>query len=173
QDADGSGRRARERGVAPLARSARADCVARGACVVRRCPRKAHRAAGGQYATQGTRKAARHADAGPSARAAAFIRLTRAAVLAGSARRAGDAWSFEHRDDAGLYAPRLPGARQGVRRGASAREAKMIVLKRGREKSVNRRHPWIFSGALERVEGNPKSGETVQVRSADGKPLAL
>jgi 23S rRNA (cytosine1962-C5)-methyltransferase len=49
----------------------------------------------------------------------------------------------------------------------------MIVLKRGREKSVNRRHPWIFSGALERVEGNPKSGETVQVRSADGKPLAL
>jgi len=49
----------------------------------------------------------------------------------------------------------------------------MIVLKRGREKSVNRRHPWIFSGALERIDGNPKSGETVQVRSADGKPLAL
>jgi len=49
----------------------------------------------------------------------------------------------------------------------------MIVLKRGREKSVNRRHPWIFSGAIERVDGDPKSGETVQVRSADGKPLAL
>ena len=49
----------------------------------------------------------------------------------------------------------------------------MIVLKRGREKSVNRRHPWIFSGAIERVDEDPKSGETVQVRSADGKPLAL
>ena len=49
----------------------------------------------------------------------------------------------------------------------------MIVLKRGREKSLNRRHPWIFSGAIERVDGDPKSGETVQVRSADGKPLAL
>ena len=49
----------------------------------------------------------------------------------------------------------------------------MIVLKRGREKSVNRRHPWIFSGAIERVDAEPKSGETVQVRSADGKPLAL
>ena len=49
----------------------------------------------------------------------------------------------------------------------------MIVLKRGREKSVNRRHPWIFSGAIERVDADPKSGETVQVRSADGKPLAL
>ncbi|MGH8676476.1 MAG: class I SAM-dependent rRNA methyltransferase, partial [Burkholderiales bacterium] len=49
----------------------------------------------------------------------------------------------------------------------------MIVLKRGREKSLRRRHPWIFSGALERVDGDPASGDTVEVRSADGKPLAL
>ena len=49
----------------------------------------------------------------------------------------------------------------------------MIVLKRGREKSLKRRHPWIFSGAVERVDGNPASGDTVEVRSADGKPLAL
>ncbi len=49
----------------------------------------------------------------------------------------------------------------------------MIVLKRGREKSLKRHHPWIFSGALERVEGNPDSGETVAVRSADGETLAL
>jgi 23S rRNA (cytosine1962-C5)-methyltransferase len=49
----------------------------------------------------------------------------------------------------------------------------MIVLRRGREKSLRRRHPWIFSGALDKVEGNPASGDTVEVRSADGQALAL
>jgi 23S rRNA (cytosine1962-C5)-methyltransferase len=49
----------------------------------------------------------------------------------------------------------------------------MIVLKRGRERSLKRRHPWIFSGAIERVEGNPARGDTVPVRSADGQVLAL
>jgi 23S rRNA (cytosine1962-C5)-methyltransferase len=49
----------------------------------------------------------------------------------------------------------------------------MILLKRGRERSLKRRHPWIFSGAVERVEGNPASGDTVPVRSADGQVLAL
>jgi len=48
-----------------------------------------------------------------------------------------------------------------------------LVLKHGREKSLKRRHPWIFSGALEKVEGSPESGETILVRSHDGKPLAL
>ncbi|MFA7256861.1 MAG: class I SAM-dependent methyltransferase, partial [Kiritimatiellales bacterium] len=47
-----------------------------------------------------------------------------------------------------------------------------VILKRGREKSVLQRHPWIFSGAIERVEGAPGVGETVAVCSADGKPLA-
>jgi 23S rRNA (cytosine1962-C5)-methyltransferase len=49
----------------------------------------------------------------------------------------------------------------------------MIQLKNGREKSLRREHPWIFSGAIEKVEGNPASGETVEVRDASGKPLAL
>ena len=49
----------------------------------------------------------------------------------------------------------------------------MIVLKPGREKSLRRHHPWIFSGAIERVEGSPAPGDTVQVRSADGEVLAL
>ncbi len=49
----------------------------------------------------------------------------------------------------------------------------VLVLGRGREKSVGRRHPWIFSGAIERVEGAPASGETVLVRSAAGAALAL
>jgi len=47
-----------------------------------------------------------------------------------------------------------------------------IVLKPGREKSLQRRHPWVFSGAVERVEGNPGSGDTVEVRSAQGGFLA-
>jgi 23S rRNA (cytosine1962-C5)-methyltransferase len=47
-----------------------------------------------------------------------------------------------------------------------------VILKRGREKSVLQRHPWIFSGAIERVEGSPGSGETVTVCSFDRKPLA-
>ena len=48
-----------------------------------------------------------------------------------------------------------------------------IVLKRGREKSLKRRHPWLFSGAIERVIGDAQAGDTVLVRSADGETLAL
>ena len=48
-----------------------------------------------------------------------------------------------------------------------------IVLKRGRDKSIKRRHPWLFSGAIERVTGDPQAGDTVLVRSADGETLAL
>jgi len=48
-----------------------------------------------------------------------------------------------------------------------------LTLKPGREKSLQRRHPWVFSGAIEKVEGDPGSGETVEVRSAGGTPLAL
>ena len=47
-----------------------------------------------------------------------------------------------------------------------------LVLKKGREKSLARRHPWVFSGAIERVTGKPAAGETVDVRSAAGAVLA-
>jgi 23S rRNA (cytosine1962-C5)-methyltransferase len=47
-----------------------------------------------------------------------------------------------------------------------------VTLKPGREKSVARRHPWIFSGALERVDGDPAPGDTVEVLSAEGQVLA-
>ena len=50
---------------------------------------------------------------------------------------------------------------------------KSLHLKAGRDKSVKRRHPWIFSGAVERVDGEPANGETVLVKSAGGQPLAL
>src|SRR5207237_127557 len=81
----------------------------------------------------------------------------------------------QHFDHAGLHAPRLPGAREGLRRRASkgAQEVKVLVLKPGRDKSLRRRHPWIFSGALDRVQGDPERGETVLVKSAEGKSLAL
>lgn len=38
-----------------------------------------------------------------------------------------------------------------------------VILKQGREKSVVNRHPWIFSGAIARVEGNPANGDVVDV----------
>jgi 23S rRNA (cytosine1962-C5)-methyltransferase len=47
-----------------------------------------------------------------------------------------------------------------------------VVLKAGREKSLQRRHPWVFSGAIAQVDGRPELGETVEVRSADGALLA-
>jgi len=50
---------------------------------------------------------------------------------------------------------------------------KRLVLKPGREKSLKRRHPWIFSGAVARLEGGPQSGETVEMQSSDGVTLAV
>jgi 23S rRNA (cytosine1962-C5)-methyltransferase len=47
-----------------------------------------------------------------------------------------------------------------------------LVLKPGREKSLLRRHPWIFSGAVQQVDGNPASGETVDLLSFKGDFLA-
>ena len=49
---------------------------------------------------------------------------------------------------------------------------KKIILNRGREKSLLRRHPWIFSGAVERIEGSPQPGETVMVTDHSGNFLA-
>lgn len=47
-----------------------------------------------------------------------------------------------------------------------------LLLKPSREKSLRRRHPWIFSGAIERVTGQPQPGATILVRAADGAVLA-
>jgi 23S rRNA (cytosine1962-C5)-methyltransferase len=40
-----------------------------------------------------------------------------------------------------------------------------VYLKPGREKSLLRRHPWIFSGAIGSIEGEMASGQTVDVRA--------
>jgi 23S rRNA (cytosine1962-C5)-methyltransferase len=47
-----------------------------------------------------------------------------------------------------------------------------LILKPGREKSLRHRHPWIFSGAVEKVDGSPASGDTIEVIGHDGAFLA-
>jgi 23S rRNA (cytosine1962-C5)-methyltransferase len=44
-----------------------------------------------------------------------------------------------------------------------------VILKAQREKSLLRRHPWIFSGAIAKIHGSPQPGETVDIIAADGK----
>ena len=48
-----------------------------------------------------------------------------------------------------------------------------MILKPGRDKSLKRRHPWVFSGAVAKVEGDPQIGDTIEVRSAEGEALAI
>ena len=47
-----------------------------------------------------------------------------------------------------------------------------IRLKTGKEKSLLRRHPWVFAGAISNVYGDPGCGETVKILSSDGDFLA-
>ena len=48
-----------------------------------------------------------------------------------------------------------------------------LLLKPGREKSILRRHPWLFSGAIERVDGDLEPGDIVDVFSSTGEFLAI
>ncbi|MBU2898846.1 class I SAM-dependent methyltransferase [Vibrio hepatarius] len=47
-----------------------------------------------------------------------------------------------------------------------------IYLEKGREKSLKRRHPWIFSRGIKKIEGEPSLGETIDVFTHDGTWLA-
>ncbi|RLC91620.1 MAG: 23S rRNA (cytosine(1962)-C(5))-methyltransferase RlmI [Chloroflexi bacterium] len=47
-----------------------------------------------------------------------------------------------------------------------------VVLKRNRARPVLQRHPWIFSGAIERIEGEVSEGNVVEVRDAGRNWLA-
>jgi 23S rRNA (cytosine1962-C5)-methyltransferase len=49
---------------------------------------------------------------------------------------------------------------------------KVLRLKTNREKSLLRRHPWVFSGAVSTISNSPETGETVQVLDSRGKFLA-
>lgn len=47
-----------------------------------------------------------------------------------------------------------------------------LILKKGREDSLRRFHPWVFSGALAEVQGNVSEGDIVAVHSSDGTLMA-
>lgn len=46
-----------------------------------------------------------------------------------------------------------------------------IILKRGKEESLGRLHPWLFSGAVHHIDGKPEEGDVVDVCSAEGQYL--
>ena len=46
-----------------------------------------------------------------------------------------------------------------------------VFLRRGRDESLRRFHPWVFSGAIASVQGNPAEGDIVAVCSAEGELL--
>ncbi len=48
-----------------------------------------------------------------------------------------------------------------------------ISLKRGREASVKRLHPWVFSGAIQATEGTPQDGDWVEVKDAQKNTLGF
>ena len=49
---------------------------------------------------------------------------------------------------------------------------KKVFLKPGKEESLKRFHPWVFSGAIARVEGEPEEGEVVDVYTAKKEFIA-
>ena len=49
---------------------------------------------------------------------------------------------------------------------------KKVILKPGREKSLLRKHPWVFSGAIDKVTENPQNGENIEVFSSKNIWLA-
>ena len=48
-----------------------------------------------------------------------------------------------------------------------------LHLAPGKDKAVMRRHPWIFSGAVRKIVGEPQEGDLVDVVAADGRWLAV
>ncbi len=48
----------------------------------------------------------------------------------------------------------------------------VVLLKEGRDKSPRLGHPWVFSGAVASVEGEPSPGEVVRVNDAEGAFVA-
>lgn len=50
---------------------------------------------------------------------------------------------------------------------------KQVYLKKGKEESLKRFHPWIFSGALHHIDDGIQEGDTVRVVTADGSFIAV
>jgi 23S rRNA (cytosine1962-C5)-methyltransferase len=49
---------------------------------------------------------------------------------------------------------------------------KSLILKKGREKALLRKHPWVFSGAVNNLSKEPEPGETIAIRDSQGTFLA-
>ena len=49
---------------------------------------------------------------------------------------------------------------------------KSVFLKRGKDESLRRFHPWIFSGAIHHINGDPEEGETVMVFTSEDEYIA-
>ncbi len=49
---------------------------------------------------------------------------------------------------------------------------KAVILKKGKEESLQRFHPWIFSGAIQKITGNPEEGNIVTVYTAEKEFIA-
>ncbi len=47
-----------------------------------------------------------------------------------------------------------------------------VILRKGRDESLRRFHPWVFSGAIAEVQGSPAEGDVVSVHASDGTLLA-
>ena len=52
-------------------------------------------------------------------------------------------------------------------------EYKTIVLKRGKEDSLDRFHPWVFSGAVQQQPDGLTEGDVVEVHASDGRLLGV
>ena len=50
---------------------------------------------------------------------------------------------------------------------------KKIYLKKGKDESLKRFHPWVFSGAIQHTEGDIAEGETVRVINSNGEFIAI
>ena len=50
---------------------------------------------------------------------------------------------------------------------------KSVILKRGKEESLLRFHPWVFSGAIADIKGAPDEGDVVDVYTNDGRWIAV
>ena len=51
--------------------------------------------------------------------------------------------------------------------------SKLIILRKGKDESLKRFHPWIFSGAVHHIEGDPAEGDIVEVLNSEGLFIAL
>ena len=47
-----------------------------------------------------------------------------------------------------------------------------LILKKGRDESIRRFHPWVFSGAIAQIQGSPNEGDLVAVHDCEGNYLA-